>query len=73
MNIDFTLLIPEFVLAGVGLLVLAVDMVLPRDHAHRNIALAGVAAAGLLAALLWGIFDLRERQRGCPQRHLLRR
>ena len=60
MNIDFTLLIPEFVLAGVGLLVLAVDMVLPRDHARRNIALAGVAAAGLLAALLWGIFDLRS-------------
>ena len=60
MNIDFTLLIPEFVLAGVGLLVLAVDMVLPRGHARRNIALAGVAAAGLLAALLWGIFDLQS-------------
>jgi len=46
MNVDFTLLIPEFILAGVGLLVLLVDMVLPtRWERRRNAATATTAMA----------------------------
>jgi NADH-quinone oxidoreductase subunit N len=50
MNVDFTLLIPEFILAGVGILVLLVDMVLPSRWEHcRNAATATTAAVGLAA------------------------
>ena len=50
MNVDFTLLIPEFILAGVGFLVLLVDMVLPtRWERRRNAATATTAAVGLAA------------------------
>ena len=36
MNTDFTLLIPEFILAGVGFFVLAVDMLLPKSWEERR-------------------------------------
>ena len=55
MNVDFTLLIPEFILAGVGFLVLLVDMVLPtRWERRRNAATATTAAVGLAAVFLLG-------------------
>ncbi len=51
MNVDFTLLIPEFILAGVGLLVLVVDMAWPsRWGRHLNVVTASTAAAGLVLA-----------------------
>jgi NADH-quinone oxidoreductase subunit N len=51
MNVDFTLLIPEFILAGVGLLVLLVDMVLPTRWEHRRNAVTATTAAVGLAAV----------------------
>ena len=50
MSVDFTLLIPEFLLAGVGFLVLLVDLMLPKRLGHRRNALTALtAAAGLVA------------------------
>lgn len=51
MNIDFTLLIPEFILAGAGMVVLLVDMLWPaRLEGRRNVATATTAATGLALA-----------------------
>jgi NADH-quinone oxidoreductase subunit N len=51
MNIDFSLLIPEFILTGVGMLVLAIDMFWPAKlEARRNAVTAATAAAGLALA-----------------------
>ena len=50
MDVDFTLLIPEFVLAGTGFFVLLVDMVLPRSWARRRNELTALSAlAGFVA------------------------
>ena len=56
MNADFTLLIPEFILAGAGFLVLLVDLLLPREQEHRRnaftsaTAVLGLAVTGVVAA-----------------------
>jgi NADH-quinone oxidoreductase subunit N len=48
MNIDFSLLIPEFILAGAGFLVLLVDLILPKAQEHRrNVITAATAVLGL--------------------------
>ena len=49
-QVDFGLLLPEFLLAGLGVLVLVLDFLLPwRTRRARNGWLAAVAAAGLVA------------------------
>ena len=48
MNVDFSLLIPEFILAGAGFAVLLVDLLLPKSmEARRPVATAATAIAGL--------------------------
>ena len=50
MVVDFSLLVPEMLLAALGFLVLAVDLVLPQDRpARRNAAAAAVAVLGMAA------------------------
>jgi NADH-quinone oxidoreductase subunit N len=55
MSVDFSLLIPEFILAGVGFLVLLADMLVPGSlERRRNVftgvtAMVGLAAAGIVA------------------------
>ena len=45
MSVDFSLLVPDMLLAALGFLVLAVDLVLPQDRpARRNTAAAAVIA-----------------------------
>ena len=57
MNVDFTLLLPEFLLAGLGFLVLGVDMMLPRERKNTvGAALTVVGMAGIMAfslVFLW--------------------
>lgn len=48
MNIDWALLVPEFLVAGVAFLVLAVDLFLPED---KKSYLAYLGVAGLIAVL----------------------
>jgi len=61
MSVDFTLLIPEFLLAGLAIGVLAVDMVLPARLNHRRNAIAAsMAAVGMLAVLGYSLVDLRN-------------
>ena len=50
MLIDFSLLVPEFLLAGLGFLVLAVDLVV-RDR-QRNLVASSLAAVGLGATII---------------------
>ncbi|MDA1175073.1 MAG: proton-conducting transporter membrane subunit, partial [Chloroflexi bacterium] len=48
MNVDFSLLIPEFILAGAGFLVLLVDLLVPKAQEHRrNVVTAATAVLGL--------------------------
>lgn len=65
MNVDFSLLIPEFILAGVGFLVLLVDLVLPRSQeSKRNVATAATAGLGLAFAAIVAVstqVDTNER------------
>jgi len=50
MVVDFSLLLPEMLLAGLGFLVLVVDLVLPQDRPERrNKAVAAVAVVGMAA------------------------
>ena len=61
MNTDFTLLIPEFILAGVAILVLAVDMALPQGQAsRRNAATALTAASGLALTFVVAVATQRD-------------
>ncbi len=61
MSVDFTLLLPEFLLAGLAIGVLAVDMALPARLSHRRNAItATVAAVGMLAVLGYSLADLRD-------------
>ena len=48
MNVDFALLVPELLLAGLVFLVLAVDLVLPEE---KKVYLPYLGAAGLLAVM----------------------
>jgi NADH-quinone oxidoreductase subunit N len=53
MSVDFTLIIPEFVLAGTAFAVLLVDLVIPAGLEHRRNALtASAAAVGLALAFV---------------------
>jgi NADH-quinone oxidoreductase subunit N len=53
MNVDFTLLIPEFILTAGAFLVLLVDLVLPASQeARRNLITAATAAAGLVVVVV---------------------
>ena len=66
MDIEFTLLIPEFILAGVGFFVLAVDMLMPRSwDSRRNGVTATSAALGLalvfVVALVRGWDEVEPR------------
>ncbi len=50
MPVDFSLLVPEMLLAALGFLVLVVDLVLPQDRpGRRNVAAATVAVVGMAA------------------------
>lgn len=61
MTVDFSLLIPEFFLAGTGFLVLLVDMLLPASQAHRrNFVTAVTALAGLTLVFLVAIVTQRD-------------
>ena len=61
MTIDFTHLIPEFILGSLGLLVLLVDLFIPKKLNHlRNTTAAVSTLIGLAIALLWSLYDLRN-------------
>ena len=61
MTIDFTHLIPEFILGSLGLLVLLVDLFIPKKLNHlRNTTAAVITLIGLAIALLWSLYDLRN-------------
>ena len=66
MDIEFTLLIPEFILAGLGFFVLTVDMLMPRSwDSRRNGVTAASAALGLalvfVVALVRGWDEVEPR------------
>ena len=56
MNVDFTLLLPEFLLAGLAFLVLGVDLVVREER--RNVVTAIVAAVGMTAVGLFALVFL---------------
>ena len=61
MTVDFTLLIPEFILAGAGFVVLLIDMLLPTSQAHRrNVITATAALAGLALVFAVAIGTQRD-------------
>ena len=60
MNVDFTLLLPEFLLAGLGALVLGIDLVV--KPGLRNRASAVVAAGGLAGITIFSLVFLWDRQ-----------
>ena len=60
MFIDFSLLVPEFLLAGLGFLVLAMDLVV-RDH-QRNIVASSLAAAGLAGIAAFSVVYLWDEE-----------
>ena len=63
MGIDFTLLLPEFLLAGLAFLVLGLDLALPaRWESRRNGLTGGAAALGMFGVMLFAVFDLRDTQ-----------
>ena len=64
MQVDFTLLIPEFMLAGLGVLVLVVDFTVPwASRGAKNAVLAALTVLGLavtFAVTLWMQWDTHE-------------
>ena len=61
MSVDFSLLIPEMLLAALGFLVLTVDLVLPSGGlARRNAATASVAALGMAAVAVVALLTQRD-------------
>ncbi len=64
MQVDFTLLIPEFMLAGLGVLVLIVDFTVPwRSRGAKNGVLATLTVLGLAVTFvvtLWMQWDKHE-------------
>lgn len=62
MRVDFSLLLPEMLLAGLGFLVLIVDLVLPQERPERrNKAVAAVAVAGMAAVAAMAIATAPDR------------
>ena len=56
MSVDFSLLIPEFILAGAGFLVLLVDLLVPKSQEHRRNAVTAITAlAGLTVTVVVSI------------------
>ena len=53
MNVDFTLLFPEFLLAGLAILVLGVDLMVREDR--RNVVTAVVAAVGMSVVAVFAL------------------
>ena len=60
MNVDFSLLLPEFLLASLGVLVLGVDLVVKPEL--RNRASAAVAIGGMAAITIFSLAFLWDRQ-----------
>lgn len=60
MQVNFTLLIPEFLIAGLGFLVLGADLFLP--HQHKNRATATLAAVGMASILIFSLIFLWDKQ-----------
>ena len=61
MQVDFGLLLPEFLLAGLGVLVLVVDFSFPwRSRRTQNAWLAAIAAAGLAAVFALAVATQRD-------------
>ena len=64
MQVDFTLLIPEFMLAGLGVLVLVADFAVPwASRGAKNGALAALTVLGLAVTFvvtLWMQWDTHE-------------
>ncbi len=63
MQVDFGLLLPEFLLAGLGALILVADFALPwRSRRTRNAWLAAIAVAGLAGALIAAVAIQRDAE-----------
>ena len=63
MQVDFGLLLPEFLLAGLGVLLLVVDFSFPwRSRRRQNASLAAIAAAGL--AIVFAVAVVTQRDVG---------
>ena len=63
MQVDFGLLLPEFLLAGLGVLLLVVDFSFPwRSRRGQNASLAAIAAAGL--AIVFAVAVVTQRDVG---------
>ena len=60
MNVDFSLLLPEFLLAGLGLLVLGADLVTPREQ--RNALSSVLAASGMAAIAVFSLVFLNDKE-----------
>jgi len=60
--VNFSLIWPEVLIAALGFIILTVDLVLPRSQERRrNVVTGSIAAAGMLAILVFSIFYLRGR------------
>ena len=62
MSQDFSLLLPEFLLAGLAFLVLSVDFVLPAQR--KNTTLAAITVAGLIGILAFSLVFLWNKTDG---------
>ena len=60
MQTNFTLLLPEFLIAGLGFLVLGVDLFLPTERKNR--ITAAIAAVGMAAIFIFSFIFLWDRQ-----------
>jgi NADH-quinone oxidoreductase subunit N len=60
MQTNFTLLLPEFLIAGLGFLVLGVDLFLPTERKNR--ITATIAAVGMAAIFIFSFIFLWDRQ-----------
>jgi NADH-quinone oxidoreductase subunit N len=60
MQTNFTLLLPEFLIAGLGFLVLGVDLFLPEERKNR--ITATIASVGMAAIFIFSFIFLWDRQ-----------
>jgi len=60
MQTNFTLLLPEFLIAGLGFLVLGIDLFLPTERKNR--ITATIASVGMAAILIFSFIFLWDRQ-----------
>ena len=59
MNVDFTLLLPEILLASLGFLVIGVELFLPEERKNR--VSAAIAAAGMVGVLAFSLVFLHGK------------